>query len=207
MRTAHRLAAVVPAAAAVILGAGFATCPVATAAPLGAAAAATPDRPLSCVPISQTYKVTKWDTIDLGDGRSGAWGWAHNRTGRQATFTVSLSTDSQVTYNIDATVSVEAGIIFANAAATVGGGISYSHTDSIDKSLSITVPAHEFGVIGVDNVYYRFWGTYSFYYSNCKASHYKNVAAEFPSTEPQGLEGRDIKHVPTKPPWPLAPGT
>ena len=98
-------------------------------------------------------------------------------------------------------------MIFANAAAAITGGISYSHTDSIDKSLSITVPAHEFGVIGVDNVYYRFWGTYSFYYSNCPASHYKGVFAEFPSTEPQGLEGRNIKHVPTKPPWPLAPGT
>jgi hypothetical protein len=196
---------VVPAAAAIIIGAAFTTSTVANAAPISARSAATPDRPSSCIKAGQTFKVTKKNTTDLGDGAHGAWNWAHNRTSGQAMLAVQLATNSQVTYSISATVGVEAGVIFASASASVTGGISYSHTDTINHTFTIPVAAHSFGVIGLDNVYWRFWGTYTFHYLNCKPSSYKGVFAEFPSKAPQGLEGADIHYAPTRPPWPLAP--
>jgi len=205
MRTARRLTAVVPAVAAIIIGAAVMTSSVANAAPISARSAAAPDRPTSCIKAGQKFKVTKKNKIDLGDGATGAWNWAHNRTSSPATLAVTLATNSQVTYSISSTVGVDAGVIFASASASVTGGISYSHTDTINHTFSISVPAHRFGVIGVDNVYWRFWGTYTYYYLNCKPSSHPGVFAEFPSKAPQGLEGADITYAPTRPPWPLAP--
>jgi hypothetical protein len=209
MRTAHRLAAVA-AAAVMITGAAFATSAVAIADPIGtassAASATAPDIPRSCILVSQKFKVTRHDRTDLGDGAPKAWGWAHNKTGSSAMLQVQISTSSQVTYSINASVTVKTSVIFAGADATVGGGIARSHTDTLNKALTIKVPAHEFGAIGLDNIYYRFWGTYTFYYQNCKPSPVPGIFAEFPSSGPQGLEGKDIKSEPgAKPPWPVAP--
>jgi hypothetical protein len=161
------------------------------------------------VPIctaSQDYTNISHTTEDLGDGSSGAWGWAHNRTAAAAPFSVSLSTNSTVTYSITSTLGTEAGVIFAKVSASVTGGVSYSHTDTINKTLTISVPAGKYGVVGVDNTYYRFMGTYKIVYGNCTVKTATNTIALFPAANTaQGLEGANISYDPVTPPWPLAP--
>lgn len=171
-----------------------------------APAAPTAPNGKSCPP-QETFTHIRHTAEDLGNGRAGAWGFAHNRTRKAAAYAVEIDTDSSVSYSISSTVSADAGVIFASAAASVTVGISYTHTDSFHQTLTITVPAHQYGVIGVDNVYYRFVGTYTVVHSNCTESVSKHTVALFPTRSSEGLEGADTKHVPVRPPYPLAPGT
>jgi hypothetical protein len=160
----------------------------------------------SCPP-QQTFTHIRYTTEDLGNGRTGAWGFAHNRTRKAAPYSVTLGTDSAVSYSISSSVSADAGVIFASASASVSVGISYTHTDSFHQTLQISVPAHRYGVIGVDNSYYRFVGTYTIVHSNCTESVSKHTVALFPTDTSEGLEGATTKHDPVRPPYPLAPGT
>ena len=48
-------------------------------------------------------------------------------------------------YNISASQSVDAGVIFA--------GVGYTHTDSVSTQVKTKVPAYKYGEAGVKNAY------------------------------------------------------
>jgi hypothetical protein len=105
-----------------------------------------------CTP-AWTFKVTGYHYQDLGNPASSAWSAVHNNGSSSASLAVSYSTDSSVGYSVTASVSAEAGIIFASASTSASVGISYTHTDSVSNTVTVTVPAHEYGEAGVGNNY------------------------------------------------------
>jgi hypothetical protein len=154
---------------------------------------------------SASYTNTTISLVDLGDPHTDAWTWGHNRGSSQVTLTLSFSTNSQVTYSLSSTQSVEAGVIFAKVAASVTEGISYSHTDTETKSLSVQVPAHDYGWLGADNLYARAFGNYKGVLGNCQVISYQHLEAQFPTQSAAGFEATTSTALYSQPPWPMAP--
>jgi hypothetical protein len=170
------------------------------------AASASTARPqwTPCTP-SQKFKVATTRYTKLGNPKSNSWTWAYNKSGTKASLSLSFGTNSQVGYSIQATQSVEAGVIFASASASLSEGISYTHTDNYSRTISVTIPGHRYGEAGVANIYAIVTGTYMVTYENCKTATVKHVIARFPTTDPTGFIDDTTARLPVKPPWPLAP--
>jgi len=172
-------------------------------------AAAQPDNPSSphgkvCSP-DQTFALKSRGYVDLGDQASSAWTWLHNRNASTASLQLSFATNSAVGWNVTASQSVAAGVIFAKVAASLSEGITYTHTDDYSKTASVSVPAHQYGEAGTANIYARGNGVETILYGNCDVAHVNVTLWEFPTKLPEGYETATTKSVPAKPPWPLAP--
>jgi hypothetical protein len=155
----------------------------------------------------QTWKFIVATTryANLGNPRRTSWFYAQNKSRTPAQLSLSFGTNSQVGYSIQASQSVEAGVIFASASASLTEGISYTHTDIMTKTISVTVPGHHYGEAGVANIYAIVTGTYKHTWGNCDTEVVKHVIARFPTTDPTGFIDDTTARLPVHPPWALAP--
>jgi hypothetical protein len=142
---------------------------------------------------------------NLGNPASNSWTYLQNKSSQPDGLQLSFGTDSQVGYSIQASQSVEAGVIFTKVAASITEGISYTHTDIFSKTATVKVPAHHYGEAGVANIYAVVTGKYKHTWPNCKTEIVKRVLAKFPTTDPTGFITDTTKKIPVKPPWALAP--
>lgn len=147
---------------------------------------------------------------DLGDRNNTAWTWLKNHNAHKgATLSLSFAAESSVGESVTATASVDAGVIFAKVSASLAVGITHTHGDTETKTSSVSVPAHEFGVLGADILYAKVTGTYKTLQDGpggkCRKRVVKNVIGEFPTKDPTGFEAGVTKKAPVRPPWPLAP--
>ncbi len=189
-----------------ILGCAASVALVGAMLQLGVAPAFAANKPRGtvCEP-SESFSVGGYNYQDLGNGNSSAWTWLHNTNAKTSTLSLSFSTNSTVSYSISSTQGADAGIIFASASASVTEGISYSHTDNKSTSAGVSVPAHDYGEIGADNVYAVGHGTTTDVLGNCDVRKYTVTSFKFPTNEPVGYETGTTTSVPSAPPWPLAP--
>jgi hypothetical protein len=167
------------------------------------ASTATPRHPV-CNPVFKFTLKTK-AYKNLGNPSSKSWTYLQNKSSQADSLQLSFGTNSQVGYSIQASQSVEAGVIFAKVAASITEGISYTHTDIFSKTATVKVPAHHYGEAGVANIYAVVTGKYKHTWPNCKTEIVKRVLAKFPTKDPTGFITDTTKKIPVKPPWALAP--
>jgi hypothetical protein len=186
----------------VTVAAALAAMAVQSAAAAGASTA-TPRHPV-CNPVFKfTLKTTSYR--NLGNPSSSSWTYLQNKSSKTDSLGLTFGTNSQVGYSIQASQSVEAGVIFAKVAASITEGISYTHTDIFSKTATVNVPGHQYGEAGVANIYAVVTGKYKHTWPNCKTDISKHVLAKFPTTDPTGFITDTTKRIPVRPPWPLAP--
>jgi hypothetical protein len=174
--------------------------------PSATAASASTARPqwTPCTPSAKFIVATTRYT-KLGDPSSTSWTWAFNKSRTSASLSLTFGTNSQVGYSIQASQSVEAGVIFASASASLTEGISYTHTDDYSKTILVKIPGRQWGEAGVANIYAIVTGKYKITYRNCKTDIIKHVIARFPTTDPTGFIDDTTARLPVHPPWALAP--
>jgi hypothetical protein len=167
-------------------------------------AASSPNSVTGCK-ATQAFSPGSHSFVSLGNPASSAWSWAYNKSAGSAALNVSFGTNSSVGIAISSTQSVEAGIIFAKVAASITEGITYTHTDDVTKTITVTIPGHWYGEAGVSNLYIKGNGTDTITYGNCTSTKVSVTLYEFPTTDPPGYVDNTTKAVPASPPWALAP--
>lgn len=172
-------------------------------APAANATTAVP-RPIHCNP-TYTFKLAELRFQNLGNPDTNSWTYEQNKSGQKQGLSLTFGTDSAVGYSIQATQSVEAGVIFAKVAASVTEGITYTHTDVYSKTATVNVPAHEYGEAGVANIYAVATGIYTHQWPTCAKTVSRNVIAKFPIKHPTGFIVDTTRSLPVKQPWALAP--
>ena len=159
----------------------------------------TPDVP-SCPP-GQYYSVTSSSAVDYG---TGAPSDAYNFNAAVATMDVTVDTSSTTNYAISATATVSAGIIFTSVEASTTASLGYSHTVGLSKTVSVNIPAHEYGIYQDGNEYTVTNGTTFTESSTCVESNAASITARFPwNTSTGQIPIVGVSTSPT-PPWPQA---
>lgn len=156
-------------------------------------------RPLvkSCTPLQEFVKSSKSKAF-YGTGAT-AWVYNYNTTGLSKT--LETSTTNTIGFSLDASQSVDAGVIFASADASFSEGVTYDHDDSSTQSTTVyDIPIGEYGIIQIGNQMGVVKGTYEVVNSTCVVTQKTKVTGIFPLDQPAGTAGG--YNTTAKPPWP-----
>ncbi len=188
-RAAAAVLAVVPAAL-LLAGGG----------PAGAAVRpGTRVRPnvLGCEPSEEFIRSSKSERF-YGTGAI-AWVYNYNTTGLSKTLTT--STGNTIGFSLQASESVDAGVIFASADASFSEGVTYTHDDASTESTTIyNIPIGEYGIIQIGNEMGIVTGTYEVINSTCQVTEKTWVTGIFPLHQASGTAGG--YNTTDRPPWP-----
>ncbi|MHB8458108.1 MAG: hypothetical protein ACYDBS_10550 [Acidimicrobiales bacterium] len=134
----------------------------------------------------------------FGTGQT-AWVYNYNATGLSKT--LRTSTSNTIGFSLQATQSVDAGVIFASASASFSEGVTYNHNDQSSQSTRVWgIPPHKYGVIQIGNIMGVVSGTYEVINRNCQTTQRTAVIGIFPLNQPSGTAG-GWNNTPS-PPWP-----
>ncbi len=151
----------------------------------------------SCPPSEQFLKSSQSQRF-YGTGQI-AWVYNYNTSGLSKTLTT--STSNTIGFSLQATQSVDAGVIFASADASFSEGVSYEHDDTSTQSTTVyNIPIGEYGIIQIGNQMGIVKGTYEVINSYCQISQETYVTGIFPLSQPSGTAGG--YNTTSSPPWP-----
>lgn len=110
-------------------------------------------------------------------------------------------------WSIQATQTADAGVIFASVGVSLSEGLPWTHGNNESFGASVATPAHQWGEVGVANIYAMARGTQKTVFRNCDIQTIRNIFAKFPIANNPGADFivANTKTLPRKPPWPLSP--
>jgi hypothetical protein len=165
--------------------------------PAASASARVRPQVQSCPPSEQFLKSSQGRGF-YGTGQT-AWVYNYNTNGLSKTLTT--STGNTIGYSLQASQSVNAGVIFASADASFSEGVTYTHDDSSTQSTTVyNIPIGEYGIIQIGNEMGIVKGTYEVINSYCQISQKTYVTGIFPLDQPSGTAGG--YNTTSTPPWP-----
>lgn len=168
----------------------------------GASAGSARGPQVGCKPTPPWFVRSATHTAAWG---TGPYRWYYNYNANNGiSETLTTGTTSTVQYSVQATATVETGVIFASASVAFTAGVSYSHADNLTVSYTLPdIPPHRYGIVQVGNVYGTVVGTYDYQNMECKIVSVQNVIGNFPmNVSPGAIGGYNTS---ARPPWKQAP--